>query len=477
MPEMIHPVSTAGIKLRLSGRHYQLLAQHLFPGDGKEAVALALCGQTQSLMDEHDRYILMVHDVIPVPHEICSVRTPERVTWQTEKILLDLIPRAQRYNHLLLKIHSHPGEWPYFSKYDDQADRELFASVAGWLDTDHPGASVIMLPDGRLFGRVIDDLGQFTPISSIAVAGNEIQVWYQGDEEYSVPEYAKRTAQAFGSGTTARLSQLSIAVVGCSGTGSPVVEMLGRLDVGELVLVDPKSVDKKNLNRIYNATIEDVRRQRYKVDVLADAVRRMGLGTRVVPIPKSLFNSDVVRRVAQCDVVFGCMDSVDGRDLLNRLCTFYVIPYFDVGVRLVADGQGGVEQVCGSVHYLQPGGSSLLSRGVYTSEQLYAAGLYRTNPEEYKDQRQKGYIQGVAEERPAVSSVNTYFASSAVNEFLARLHPYRDDPNSNFAAVTVSLSQMRMLLADDGVSCSVLAPYVGRGDVRPLLNLPELSER
>ena len=95
-------------------------------------------------------------------------------------------------------------------------------------------------------------------------------------------------------------------------------------------------------------------------------------------------HTNTVRAVAGCDVVFCRMDSIDGRHLLNKLATFYVIPYFDLGVKLVADGKGGVDQVCGTVQYLQPGGSSLLSRHVNTMEQVRAAGLYRTDPAAYR---------------------------------------------------------------------------------------------
>ena len=104
----------------------------------------------------------------------------------------------------------------------------------------------------------------------------------------------------------------------------------------------------------------------------------MGLGTVVDTYPASLFDARAVRAVASCDVVFGCMDSIDGRHLLNKLATFYLLPYFDMGVKIEADGAGGVDQVCGTVHYLQPGGSSLLSRHVYTMEQVRAAGIYST---------------------------------------------------------------------------------------------------
>src|SRR2546422_10875199 len=110
----------------------------------------------------------------------------------------------------------------------------------------------------------------------------------------------------------------------------------------------------------------------------------MGLGTEVIPLAHNLCEPDVVRAVAACDVLFGCMDGVDGRHLLNRLATFYLIPYFDVGVKLESDGRGGIDQVCGTVHYLQPGRSSLFSRGMYTLEQLRAAGLRRSDPRAYE---------------------------------------------------------------------------------------------
>jgi hypothetical protein len=51
---------------------------------------------------------------------------------------------------------------------------------------------------------------------------------------------------------------------------------------------------------------------------------------------------------------------------------------------------------------------------------------------------QPTYIRGVAEDRPAVVSVNTQIASTAVNEFLARLHPYRYDDNADSAVVRTS---------------------------------------
>ena len=66
--------------------------------------------------------------------------------------------------------------------------------------------------------------------------------------------------QAFDEGTIQRVRRLWIAVVGASGTGSPIVEQLMRLGVGVLMIVDDDRMEKRNVNRILNSTMRDVRR-------------------------------------------------------------------------------------------------------------------------------------------------------------------------------------------------------------------------
>ncbi len=406
---------------------------------------------------------------------------------------MPLLTEAARRNFAILKIHSHPGDYRRFSSVDDSSDREFFGGVASWLDDeDRFHGSAVMLPDGRLFARTMTSDGAFHVIETVQVAGEDLWVWAANEinDDWApasiVPveptvhsDLTLRTAQAFGGGTVAQLARLSVGVIGASGTGSPTVEMLARLGIGELVLVDDDRIEEKNLGRILNATRADApvdgRPGTLKVDVLARAVRAIGLGTRVVPIPCSLWDADVVRRVSQCDVVFGCMDSYDGRDLLNRLAAYYTLPYFDVGVRLDADGRGGVDQICGTIHYLQPDGSSLISRGVFTREDVRAAALRRANPTAYREQVRAKYLRGIREERPAVISVNMLLASLGVNELLARVHGYRDDGNAAFASYGISLTQARLVFEPDPAPCPALAGKVGRGDTRPLLDTVELG--
>ena len=188
-----------------------------------------------------------------------------------------------------------------------------------------------------------------------------------------------------------------------------------------------------------------------------------------------------MREVAQCDVVVGCMDTVDGRYLLNTLATFYLQPYFDIGVRLdaVREGpnKGKIREVCGTVHYLLPGKSSLMMRGLFTMKQVADAGLRRTDPAAHAQQIKDGYIAGVQGHRPAVISVNMFAASLAVNELLARIHPFREGPNGEYGSVTFSLASMELIYEGHNEPCALLEPHVGKGDMRPLLRLTELSEK
>ena len=137
----------------------------------------------------------------------------------------------------------------------------------------------------------------------------------------ATPEFALRHVQAFGEGTFRALRGLRIAVIGCSGTGSVVVEMLARLGVGCLVLVDPERVEEKNLNRIVNAF--ERHRGWFKVDVMREFVEGVGTGTDVKTFATDLSDPQAIGSIAGCDLVFGCMDSADSRQLLNRIATFY----------------------------------------------------------------------------------------------------------------------------------------------------------
>ncbi len=101
------------VKVRMTGRQHGLLHRHLFPGDGREAVALCLCGRRRG-SDE----ILCVRSVHPTPYDACKVRTRDEVVWSTDD-LPTLLAEAAQHDYALLKVHSHPQGFETFSRRDD----------------------------------------------------------------------------------------------------------------------------------------------------------------------------------------------------------------------------------------------------------------------------------------------------------------------------------------------------------------------
>lgn len=455
---------------KISEIHSNQLTDHLYPGDGLEAVAIVICGRKSTKISE----TFLVHRTILIPYADCK-READYINWPTS-LLLDNLPEIVKKDQAVFKIHSHPGGYDQFSEIDDVSDKDIFSSLYGWFENNKPHGSLILLPNGRIFGRVVTEDLMFEKIQKISKVGYNLRV-YQDRGKDKIDEISLRNRQTFGEGTVSLLKRMKIGVVGCSGTGSPVIEQLARLGVGNLILVDPDVVEFKNLNRILNSEFEDAEKSRTKVSVIEDSIKRIGFNTNVKSFDSNLYDDvEAINELTSCDFLFGCMDSIDGRHLLNTIANFYLIPYLDIGVKLVSDKKGGIDQIFGSVHYMQPGKSSLRTRGVYNHEELRAASLHRIDPIEFKAQRKSGYITDVVVEAPAVISINMLASSLAVNEFLSRVHDFKNDSLVNFDIIRFSLTDYYLLNEKSDYEDDILLnKFIGRGDIVPFLNMPELS--
>lgn len=448
--------------LAMTAGQHRRLSDHLFPGDGLEAAAVLVCNQGTG----RRRQRLVVSDVLLLPHRR-SERKKDFLSWPfADHLDPDRITSIDRNGQSIVTIHSHPAGNPRFSELDDRTDRELLDSISSWFDDDRMNGSAIMTPDLAIRARTLGPDGGFVEASGVSSVGEDIRIWKRGrTAKTGVEEHEARVAQAFGRGTLDLLRSLRVGVVGCSGTGSVVIELLVRNCVGAVVMVDDDAMEPKNLNRIVNGSMADALAGRPKVDALRRAVERMDLGTSVDAHRCSTDSREAVEALIDCDVLFGCVDTASGRYHLDCLASAYCIPYFDVGVNLDADGEGGVADADAVAHYVHPEGSSLLSRGAYTMEQVTAENWRRHDPDHYGRQRIAGYLQEVAEDQPAVISVNMQAACLAFNDFMARVHSYRLDPNRNFATQRLRLVHGDYeATVDSGDPHPLFAKYVGAGD-------------
>jgi len=313
------------------------------------------------------------------------------------------------------------------------------------------------------------------------VVGPTLQFWWaNNDESPDAALFGEAQDQAFGEGTTRQMRKLRIAVVGASGTGGPTIEQLMRLGVGHIVPVDDDKIEQRNLNRIPFATASHANAGTPKVLAAAEDIERKGLGTTVTPVVATIQCPEAIRLVSQCDVIFGCVDSIGGRFTMNLLASHYILPLFDLGVLLDAELQGAhrgtIKDILGTIHYIVPGRSSLLTRDQFTLADVAAEGLHKKDPAAAAQQVEDKYIKGLGVRRPAVISVNMFASALAVNDFLARIHPYRKIPNESVASIEFSLNEIRLTTDEEVEPCAIMGRYVGFGDRRPLLGLPEYGE-
>lgn len=456
--------------LRISEYDYGVMQKHLFPGDGKEAIAFALCGRAQA----DGRLVFTVHIIHTIPYERCE-REEDFLYWKTEDVL-PLMNKAMDQHMAIMRIHSHPGGWPYFSKYDLATDQEFFGSLMNaWCEDGLPHLSAIMLPGGKIMGRVYYADGAVDELDSVLVVGERLQMaQYEEEKEETPPEEALRNIQAFGEGTYNAFKNLRIGIVGCSGTGCHVIEQLMRLQVGELVLIDPDTIETKNLNRLIGTGRADV--GKLKVEFYKNYVERMRLGVKVLAYSCNLYQSDGARRaISTCDALFGCVDSASGRMLMNHISTFYMIPYIDMGVSLSADGKGGVSYVGAQIDYLQPGKSSLMSRGSVHERDVSAELERLFNPDMYEQHLREHYVRNVQVERPAVISVNGLIANLAVLNLIDRLVGYRNEPLSGNVRILLHEDAVFKKREEDFPEDEYLKRFIGRGDFTPFVNTMGLT--
>ena len=104
---------TVPVTLSMTGEQHDRLKQFLFPGDGKEAVAILLCGRC----DGDRRHRLLVRAFERVPYEDCTERTAQRVSWPPELYRAVARTRRRRSGCRSSRFIAIPTGYAAFSKH------------------------------------------------------------------------------------------------------------------------------------------------------------------------------------------------------------------------------------------------------------------------------------------------------------------------------------------------------------------------
>ncbi len=146
------------------------------------------------------------------------------------------------------------------------------------------------------------------------------------------------------------LLESTVAVAGCGALGGHVVEMLARLGVGTLLIVDPDRFDETNLNRQPFCHMDTI--GKYKADVACMEISKINPAVSARALVSRIEDEEgAIVRVA---AVMDCLDNVSSRLLLASSCR-------QMGIPLI---HGAVSGTCGEIAVELPKGKTVM-------EQLY----------------------------------------------------------------------------------------------------------
>lgn len=108
-----------------------------------------------------------------------------------------------------------------------------------------------------------------------------------------------------------KLGASTVVIIGLGGLGGGVCEMLARVGIGRLILVDGDVFEASNLNR--QVLSEERLMGVPKAEAARDRVRAVNSGVEVIHRIEFLDEKNLYEQIKGSDVVMDCLDSIDTR--------------------------------------------------------------------------------------------------------------------------------------------------------------------
>jgi hypothetical protein len=396
------------------------LERFLWAKPGTESAAFLLAGVHEAA----GQLNVLVRRVIEVRASDYRVRSRHRI---------ELSPRAVNglaalcdANRLTAVIaHSHPDPVPY-SPSDDHGEVRIAGTLRAF--SPRPEVGSLLLTPERTYGRVwqADDTGP-VGLDELVVVGRRIRRISLSGGRITRPtprsDIYARQILAFGEEGQRVMSGLKVGIVGAGGTGSPLAELLVRLGVKDIVLVDRDVFEPSNLSRVFGSQGRDarpslwrrlLRRESSKVEIVVRHLRRIAPDSQIRGVVGDVAHRDVALRLLDRDVLFACTDEHWGRSILNQIAYQYLIPTLHLGAAITSDN-GKIEDGVGVVQLLRPGHGCLWCCGFLNSDRIRAESLPR---DEQTALESEGYLVGTEERAPSIVTVTTAVAALAGTWFI-----------------------------------------------------------
>ena len=121
------------------------------------------------------------------------------------------------------------------------------------------------------------------------------------------------------------LRRKRVLVVGCGGLGGHLIEMLARIGIGALRVVDGDVFEPSNLNRQLLSEVPTLGLSKAKA--AAARINRVNPEVEVEAVTENMAEVNVLELLQGCHAVLDGLDNIESRRVLASACTRAGIPY------------------------------------------------------------------------------------------------------------------------------------------------------
>jgi hypothetical protein len=407
------------MKLRIAEVHYDKMRRLLAPSflAGKRVRPETGCILLVSRNEHPSNPALLVADVVEPASGDFDRQDSSALSFSSQYLRRALLAVRRRGLAGFFTVHTHPlsDRTVGFSAYDDANDPELMANLFD-LQRDGTFGSMVVGKRSMKARLWTPDLRVLDMGEMIVIGSRHLSIPLNGVCEERPPQPAAifdRGLAISGAGALYQMSRMRFGIIGISGTGSLLLELLLRAGAGTVVLFEFDSIDETNLNRILYSRREDVAGHTDKTVRAKEVIEETGMPTQVEVIEGGdIRDASVADHLRGCDFLFGCVDREWPRLILSEVAYQYLVPLIDMGteVGLAADGTE-LQSLDARVSYVVPGNPCLSCTGLVTSEGLRLEGL---SEEELERTIGLGYCRDIRMKVPAVMDLNMRAASQAM---------------------------------------------------------------
>ena len=133
-----------------------------------------------------------------------------------------------------------------------------------------------------------------------------------------------RNTNTFSLAEFARIKESKVCVIGCGGIGGYAIEMLARLGIGHLTVVDGDIFDETNLNR--QLLCEEGNLGESKAEAAEKRVRKINSEVGVSVVKEYITEENCRHIISGCDIVVEALDNMSVRKMLAKACADENIP-------------------------------------------------------------------------------------------------------------------------------------------------------